>query len=76
VFGTPHGRDLVAVARSLGWPATRVSTAAELRAALGPRGAGELGGPRVVAVRTDQRAEARLAAELRDAAEEALHGLH
>jgi 2-succinyl-5-enolpyruvyl-6-hydroxy-3-cyclohexene-1-carboxylate synthase len=75
VFGTPHGRDLVAVAQSLGWPATRVGTAAELRAALAPRGARELCGPRVVVVRTDQRAEAQLAGELRMAAETALDGL-
>ena len=32
VFGTPHGRDLVAVAESLGWAASRVSTADELAA--------------------------------------------
>jgi 2-succinyl-5-enolpyruvyl-6-hydroxy-3-cyclohexene-1-carboxylate synthase len=75
VFGTPHGRDLVAVAESLGWPATRVCTAAELRAALRPWGAGESGGPRVVVVRTDQRAEARLAGTLRAAAESALEGV-
>jgi len=75
VFGTPHGRDLVAVAESLGWPATRVSTAAELGAALRPQGARKAAGPRVVVVRTDQRAEARLAGELRTAAESALEGL-
>jgi 2-succinyl-5-enolpyruvyl-6-hydroxy-3-cyclohexene-1-carboxylate synthase len=62
VFGTPHGRDLVAVAEGLGWAATRVTAADELPAAL----AG--GGPRVVVVRTDQRAEADLAVALRDAA--------
>jgi 2-succinyl-5-enolpyruvyl-6-hydroxy-3-cyclohexene-1-carboxylate synthase len=62
VFGTPHGRDLVAVAEAMGWPATAVSTPDDLQAALA------LGGPRVVVVRTDQRAEARLARELRDAA--------
>jgi 2-succinyl-5-enolpyruvyl-6-hydroxy-3-cyclohexene-1-carboxylate synthase len=66
VFGTPHGRDLVAVAEAMGWAATAVSTPDELRAALA------LGGPRVVVVRTDQRAEARLARELRDAAVAAL----
>jgi 2-succinyl-5-enolpyruvyl-6-hydroxy-3-cyclohexene-1-carboxylate synthase len=66
VFGTPHGRDLPAVAESLGWATTRVSTADELTAALA------LGGPRVVVVRTDQRAEAALAAELRAAAAAAL----
>ncbi|MGY1753022.1 2-succinyl-5-enolpyruvyl-6-hydroxy-3-cyclohexene-1-carboxylic-acid synthase [Blastococcus sp. SYSU D01042] len=66
VFGTPHGRDLVAVATALGWAASRVATADELTAAL------SLGGPRVVVVRTDQRTEAALAAELRAAAAEAL----
>ncbi|SDC12468.1 2-succinyl-5-enolpyruvyl-6-hydroxy-3-cyclohexene-1-carboxylate synthase [Geodermatophilus telluris] len=62
VFGTPHGRDLVAVAEALGWAATAVTTAQELTAALA------LGGPRVVVVRTDQRAEADLAVAVRDAA--------
>ena len=66
VFGTPHGRDLVAVARALGWASTEVRAPAELSAALA------LGGPRVVVVRTDQRAEAELARELRRAAERAL----
>ncbi|MBN1094057.1 2-succinyl-5-enolpyruvyl-6-hydroxy-3-cyclohexene-1-carboxylic-acid synthase [Blastococcus sp. TML/M2B] len=68
VFGTPHGRDLVAVAGALGWAATRVGTPEELPAAL------RLGGPRVVVVRTDQRAEAALAKDLRAAASEALRG--
>ncbi|MGY1744486.1 2-succinyl-5-enolpyruvyl-6-hydroxy-3-cyclohexene-1-carboxylic-acid synthase [Blastococcus sp. SYSU D00695] len=66
VFGTPHGRDLVAVARSLGWAAETVASPAELAAALAR------GGPRVVVVRTDQRAEAELAVRLRDAAAAAL----
>jgi 2-succinyl-5-enolpyruvyl-6-hydroxy-3-cyclohexene-1-carboxylate synthase len=66
VFGTPHGRDLVAVAEALGWDATRVATAGELAAALA------LGGPRLVVVGTDQRAEAALAAHLRQAAAAAL----
>jgi 2-succinyl-5-enolpyruvyl-6-hydroxy-3-cyclohexene-1-carboxylate synthase len=66
VFGTPHGRDLVAVAQGLGWAATRVTAAGELRAALA------LGGPRVVVVGTDQRAEATLAGQLRQAAAVAL----
>ncbi|MCA0146004.1 2-succinyl-5-enolpyruvyl-6-hydroxy-3-cyclohexene-1-carboxylic-acid synthase [Blastococcus sp. LR1] len=66
VFGTPHGRDLVAVAESLGWAASRASSSAELTDALA------LGGPRVVVVRTDQRAEASLAGELRAAAVRAL----
>ena len=59
------------MAESLGWPATRVSTAPELRAA-GPRGAREVAGPRVVVVRTDQRAEAALVRELRAAVGKAL----
>ncbi|SHN79828.1 Thiamine pyrophosphate enzyme, C-terminal TPP binding domain, partial [Geodermatophilus obscurus] len=68
VFGTPHGRDLVAVAEALGWPAERVSSSAELRDAVAA------GGPRVVVVRTDQRAEAELATRLRSGAAEALGG--
>ncbi len=66
VFGTPHGRDLVAVAAALGWPATAVRTRAGLREALAS------GGPRVVVVPTGQRAEAELARRLREAAVRAL----
>ncbi len=66
VFGTPHGRDLVALSTALGWGATRVSRADELREALGQ------GGPHVVVVRTDQRAEAALARDLRADAAAAL----
>jgi 2-succinyl-5-enolpyruvyl-6-hydroxy-3-cyclohexene-1-carboxylate synthase len=66
VFGTPHGRDLVAIAESLGWPASAVAEPDALREALAR------GGPRVVVVRTEQRAEAELARELRDAAVRAL----
>src|SRR5688572_23036309 len=66
VFGTPHGRDLVAVAESLGWPASAVDSPGALRETLAR------GGPRVVVVRTHQRAEAELARALRDAAVRAL----
>ena len=66
VFGTPHGRDLVAVAQALGWAATEVTEPEGLAAALA------LGGPRVVVVRSDQRVEADLARQLRQAAERAL----
>jgi 2-succinyl-5-enolpyruvyl-6-hydroxy-3-cyclohexene-1-carboxylate synthase len=66
VFGTPHGRDLVDVARALGWAASSVDNPSDLAAALG------LGGPRVLVVRTDQRAEAALARDLRAAAADAL----
>jgi 2-succinyl-5-enolpyruvyl-6-hydroxy-3-cyclohexene-1-carboxylate synthase len=66
VFGTPHGRDLVAVARALGWAATAVHDPGQLVAALGA------GGPRVVVVRTDAAAEAALAVRVRAAAAAAL----
>ena len=66
VFGTSHGRDLVAVAQGLGWTASAVASAGELADALAA------GGPRVVVVRTDQRAEAELARELRATAGRAL----
>jgi 2-succinyl-5-enolpyruvyl-6-hydroxy-3-cyclohexene-1-carboxylate synthase len=66
VFGTPHGRDLVAVAQGLGWATTRVTEPGELAPALAT------GGPRVVVVGTDQRAEALLAVQLRQAAAAAL----
>jgi 2-succinyl-5-enolpyruvyl-6-hydroxy-3-cyclohexene-1-carboxylate synthase len=66
VFGTPHGRDLPAVARSLGWVAETVGDAGEVTGAL------VSGGPRVIVARTDQRAEAELAVRLREAAAAAL----
>ncbi|MGY1695837.1 MULTISPECIES: 2-succinyl-5-enolpyruvyl-6-hydroxy-3-cyclohexene-1-carboxylic-acid synthase [unclassified Geodermatophilus] len=66
VFGTPHGRDLAAVAQALGWATTRVTAPGELPDALAP------GGPGVVVVGTDQRAEADLAVALREAAARAL----
>nr|WP_281372173.1 2-succinyl-5-enolpyruvyl-6-hydroxy-3-cyclohexene-1-carboxylic-acid synthase [Modestobacter versicolor] len=66
VFGTPHGRDLVSVARALGWAATAVGDPGQLVTALGA------GGPRVVVVRTDPAADAALAVRLRDVAAQAL----
>ena len=66
VFGTPHGRDLVAVAQSLGWAATRITEPGDLTTALAQ------GGPRVVVVGADQLAEAELAAQLRRVAAAAL----
>jgi 2-succinyl-5-enolpyruvyl-6-hydroxy-3-cyclohexene-1-carboxylate synthase len=66
VFGTPHGRDLTALARALGWAAEAVPDPADLPAALAR------GGPRVLVLRTDQRAEADLAARLRAVAAAAL----
>jgi 2-succinyl-5-enolpyruvyl-6-hydroxy-3-cyclohexene-1-carboxylate synthase len=50
----------------LGWAATRITEPAELGPALAQ------GGPRVVVVSTDQRAEAELAGQLRQAAVVAL----
>jgi 2-succinyl-5-enolpyruvyl-6-hydroxy-3-cyclohexene-1-carboxylate synthase len=69
VFGTPHGRDLVSVARSLGWAATAVGDPGQLADAL------SAGGPRVVVVRTDAAAEAALAGRVRSAASAALRQL-
>ena len=66
VFGTPHGRDLVAVARALGWAADEARSPGELVQLLGA------GGPRVVVVRTDQRTEADLATRLRAAVADAV----
>jgi 2-succinyl-5-enolpyruvyl-6-hydroxy-3-cyclohexene-1-carboxylate synthase len=54
------------VASALGWAASAVTDADGLRSALA------LGGPRVVVVRTDQRAEADLAVRLREVAAAAL----
>jgi len=52
VFGTPHGLDLVKVARALGWTAELVTEDDEFAEAIAQ------GGPRVIVVRTDQRADA------------------
>jgi 2-succinyl-5-enolpyruvyl-6-hydroxy-3-cyclohexene-1-carboxylate synthase len=54
LFGTPHGVDLVALARAHGLPVEEVSSRAGLRAALA--GARARGGARVVVIRTDRAA--------------------
>lgn len=59
VFGTPHELDLVRVARSLGWPAEEVTEAEQLSDAVAR------GGPRVIVVRTDQRADAEVLCRVR-----------
>ena len=59
VFGTPHQLDLVEVARSLGWVAEEVTDTDALGEAL------TLGGPRVIVVRTDQRADADVLRQVR-----------
>lgn len=64
VFGTPHSLDLVEVARSMGWPAGEVTEAEQLSDAL------SRGGPRVIVVRTDQRADADVLRRVRDVPED------
>lgn len=69
VFGTPHGRDLVAVAASLGVPAIEVSNVEELQAQL----LAPLDGIRVIVARTGSRAiEAALLNETQQAVSRAL----
>jgi 2-succinyl-5-enolpyruvyl-6-hydroxy-3-cyclohexene-1-carboxylate synthase len=64
LFGTPHGRDLSAVASAYGVAHTHVSTPAELTAALSDQPK-DLG---IVEVRTDRAANAELHQRLRAAA--------
>lgn len=66
VFGTPHSLDLVNVSESLGWPAEEVAEADQLGDAL------DRGGPRVIVVRTDQRADADILRRVRDVPEDLL----
>lgn len=56
LFGTPHGVDLVAVARAHGVPARRLTRAGEVVPAL--RGAIDAGGVQVLVVPTDRAANA------------------
>jgi len=65
VFGTPHGVDLVAVARAAGWPATRVTDAEDLPIVL--TDALTTGGPSVLVVPSDRAANAALHTQLRQA---------
>jgi 2-succinyl-5-enolpyruvyl-6-hydroxy-3-cyclohexene-1-carboxylate synthase len=66
VFGTPHSLDLVDVARSVGWSAEEVTTAEQLPDAIGR------GGPRVIVIRTDQRADAEVLRRVRNVPENSL----
>ncbi len=66
VFGTPHSLDLVDVARSMGWSAEEVTTALQLPDAIGR------GGPRVIVIRTDQRADAEVLRRVRNVPENSL----
>jgi len=61
LFGTPHGSDLVAVARAHGVDAATVVTAAELTSRLGQAG------PSVTRVATDRAANVALHAAINDA---------
>ena len=67
VFGTPHGRDLRAVARAAGVPAVAVTTLARLRDELAAR-VRSGGGVSVVVVRVaDRAAEAALLRDVQEA---------
>jgi len=68
LFGTPQGRDLVAVARAAGVPAVRASTRGELASAL-QRGLAAGGVRVVVAAVPDRAGEAALMAQVRQAVE-------
>ena len=68
LFGTPHGLDLVQVARAHGAEATSVATRADLRAAVQQRGRGI----RVRVVRTDRQANVAAHQALQDAVAAAL----
>jgi 2-succinyl-5-enolpyruvyl-6-hydroxy-3-cyclohexene-1-carboxylate synthase len=61
LFGTPHGSDLVAVARAHGVDAATVATAAELTSRLGQAG------PSMTRVATDRAANVALHAAINDA---------
>lgn len=67
-FGTPHGRDLTAIARGYGLQAEPIQSAAELQARL----AEPPDGPELFEIRTDRVANARLHAELDRAYREGL----
>jgi len=66
VFGTPHGLDLVAVARTAGWTATRLRDPEDLPIVI--TDAVVTGGPHVIVVATARDANATLHAQLRRAA--------
>ena len=51
VFGTPHGKDLAAIAHAMGIPAKTISTSAELKNEI----QSPINGVRVVVVKTPDR---------------------
>jgi len=70
LFAVPHGLDLCALARGLGWQATRVATTAAFDAALLHALAG---GRHVIEVVVDRVANTALHARLNEAVRTALH---
>jgi 2-succinyl-5-enolpyruvyl-6-hydroxy-3-cyclohexene-1-carboxylate synthase len=73
LFGTPHGADLVALARSYGVPAERIERQADVRPAV--HEALERGGVRVVVVPTERSANVAVHDAIHAAAARALDGL-
>jgi 2-succinyl-5-enolpyruvyl-6-hydroxy-3-cyclohexene-1-carboxylate synthase len=65
LFGTPHGLDLVAVARAYGVPARLVDGSEDVAAAV--RGAADAGGVQVLVARTDRAANVEAHRRLDDA---------
>ncbi len=72
LWGTPHGADLVAIARSFGAPAERVGEAGGLAGALAEDGQGK--GLRVFVAKTDRVADVAVHRRLHAAIEAALSG--
>ncbi len=70
LFAVPHGLDLCALARGLGWQATRVTTAEAFAAALSHA---MTGGLHVIEVPIDRAANTALHAQLNEAVRSALH---
>jgi 2-succinyl-5-enolpyruvyl-6-hydroxy-3-cyclohexene-1-carboxylate synthase len=73
LFGTPHGADLVALARSYGIPAERIERQADIRPAL--HDALERGGIRVIVVPTERDANVAVHEAIHVAAARALDGV-
>jgi 2-succinyl-5-enolpyruvyl-6-hydroxy-3-cyclohexene-1-carboxylate synthase len=71
LFAVPHGLDLCALARGLGWQATRVASAEAFAAALSHAMAGGL---HVIEVPVDRAANTALHARLNEAVRTALQG--
>ncbi|MGQ7295337.1 2-succinyl-5-enolpyruvyl-6-hydroxy-3-cyclohexene-1-carboxylic-acid synthase [Quadrisphaera sp. KR29] len=71
LFGTPHGRDLVALAAALGVPARRVADLADLRRAL----AAPVSGREVLVVPADRAGLRALHARVRGRVRSAVSGL-